>query len=71
MSEMSERSGKPGHDGRLEVQTEDLRLVLQLSSAAIRPGQKVLLRAELQVNPGLHIPTSTHSINWGTSKDRE
>jgi hypothetical protein len=42
-------------DGRLETKTEDLRLVLQLSSGVSRPGQSVLLRAELQVNPGLHI----------------
>ena len=41
--------------GRLEMETQDVRLALQLSSRVIRPGQSLLLRAELQVNPDLHI----------------
>ena len=42
-------------EGRLEIKTQDLCLALQLSSRVIRPGQNLWVRAELQVNPGLHI----------------
>jgi hypothetical protein len=42
-------------DGRLEITTQDIRLVLQLSSRVIRPGQSLLIRVELQIHPDLHI----------------
>lgn len=42
-------------DGRIEIATEDLRLTLQLSSRVVRPGQNLLLRAQIEVHPDLHI----------------
>lgn len=50
--------------GRVEIQTEDLRLVLHLSSTVIRPGQSIVLRAELEINPGLHIYGTTPSDSY-------
>jgi hypothetical protein len=40
---------------RIEIPTEDLRLTVQLSSPVVRPGQNVLLRVQLDINPELHI----------------
>lgn len=40
---------------RIELQTQELRLTLCPASHTIRPGQTLLLQAELHVNPGLHI----------------
>lgn len=51
---LQERGVAPA-DGRIELSTDDLRLTLQLSSRVIRPGQNVLVRAQIAVNPGLHI----------------
>jgi DsbC/DsbD-like thiol-disulfide interchange protein len=51
-------------DGRLELQTEDVRMVLQLAPAISRPGQSVRLRAEVQVQPGVHIYGPAPSENY-------
>ncbi len=42
-------------NGRIEIDTQDVRLTLQQSSKVARPGQTLSIRAELEVNPGLHI----------------
>lgn len=41
--------------GRLEIKAQHLRLAVQQSSKVIRPGQSLLVRAEIQVNPDHHI----------------
>ena len=42
-------------NGHLQIETEDLRLTLRISSQVIRPGQNILLQAQLEINPDLHI----------------
>ncbi len=52
---LMEQKGAVADNGRIEKETQELRLALQQSSKVARPGQTLLIRAELEVNPGLHI----------------